>query len=155
MSWLIPLLISSLAYGAQPSRASRWPAPGSIDSESVEVRSLEDEPIEVDLVELTSIDWKPGQKVPKKFQELDGKRVVIKGVMALGTVEGVDNFQLVNDGCNCGTGKVQHFVQVTLAEGVTQYTPDEITVSGTFSVGELVEDGFVVSLFRLKDATIE
>ena len=114
-----------------------------------------EDPIEVELVMLTSIDWKPGAQIPEEIRKLDGKRIRIKGVMAMGTVEGVDSFQLVNDGCACGTTKVQHCVDVKLADDTTEYTPDEITVTGTFSVGEVEEDGFVVSLYRLADATYE
>jgi hypothetical protein len=115
----------------------------------------DDEPIEVDLIELTLIDWQPGKEVPEKIKKLDGKRIRIKGLMAMGTVEGVDTFNLVTSGCSCGTTKLQHFVKVTLADDVTQFTPDEITLTGTFSVGEVEEDGFVTSLYRLKDAAIE
>ncbi len=114
-----------------------------------------DEPIEVELVTLTSIDWKPGNEIPEEIRKLDGKRIRINGVMAMGTVEGIDTFQLVSDGCACGTTKVHHFVEVTLADDTTEYSPDEITVTGTFSVGEVEEDGFVVSLYRIADATYE
>jgi hypothetical protein len=115
----------------------------------------DDEPIEVDLIELTLIDWQPGKEVPEKIKKLDGKHIRIKGLMAMGTVEGVDTFNLVTSGCSCGTTKLQHFVKVTLADDVTQFTPDELTLTGVFSVGEEEEDGFVTSLYRLKDAAIE
>jgi hypothetical protein len=111
----------------------------------------DDEPIEVDLIELTLIDWRP-KGVPRDQARRETHPHRGDGV---GTVEGVDTFNLVTSGCSCGTTKLQHFVKVTLADDVTQFTPDEITLTGTFSVGEVEEDGFVTSLYRLKDAAIE
>ncbi len=149
MKLLRSLVVLSFALGAMAlapvASLQASPAPPVVD----------DEPIEVELSDLTTIDWRPGREVPEKIRKLDGKRIRIKGLMAMGTVEGVDTFNLVTSGCSCGTTKVQHFVKVTLADDVTQFTPDELTLTGVFSVGEEEEDGFVTSLYRLKDAAIE
>ena len=109
-----------------------------------------EEVIEISILELTSIDWQPGKKVPKKIANLDGKKVRIKGFMAIDTPEGTSSFRLTYDQCGCSNAKASHFVEVDLGDETTGYDPDERTVEGVFSVGEVTEDGFVTSLFRLK-----
>lgn len=115
----------------------------------------EDPVIELSLLDLMSIDYTPGKRLPRWVRALDGKRVRLEGYMALGTPEGEDKFELLWDSCGCGQSNVHHFVEVTLSEETTSFTPDLIWVEGTFSVGEIREDGFVVSLFRLETKAIE
>lgn len=114
-----------------------------------------EEVVEVTLAKLMNYEWKQGMRVPKEIRELDGKKVRISGLMALGTLEGVSEFELVSDACGCGQSKMNHFVMVDLGDDTTGYDPDELVVEGTFEVGEEVEDGFVVSLYRLVNARIE
>lgn len=109
----------------------------------------DDEVVEVSIAKLTSISYQKGGELPEDIRELDGKRVRIEGYMAIGTLEGVSKFELVPEPCECGRSKVQHFVDVTLTEGKTTYRPGRITLEGKLSVGEVEEDGFVVSLYRL------
>ena len=45
-------------------------------------------------------------------------------------------------------------IEVSLTEDTTSFDPDIIWVEGTLSVGEVREDGFVVSLFRLETKSI-
>ena len=75
--------------------------------------------------------------------------------MGVGTLEGVDSFELLPEACECGRSKIQHFVDVTLTEGLTSYRPGRITIEGTFSVGEVEEDGFVVSMYRLTITSLD
>jgi len=116
--------------------------------------AAEDPVIELSLLDLMSIDYQPGKELPAWVRSLDGRRVRIEGYMALGTPEGVDKFELVWDSCGCGQSNVNHFIEVSLTEETTSFDPDIIWVEGTFSVGEIREDGFVVSLFRLKTESI-
>jgi len=108
-----------------------------------------DDAQEVNISKLTSINYRKGKPLPEDVQNLDGKRVRIEGYMALGTLEGVDSFEFVPESCECGRSKVQHFIDVTIEEGLTTFRPGRITLEGVFSVGEVEEDGFVVSLYRL------
>lgn len=109
----------------------------------------DDELIEVSIEYLTSIEWSPGDDLPKDIADLDGKKVKITGYMAIGTNEGSTVFELVPESCECGRSKVNHFVDVTLTEEQTRFIPGRITLEGTFYASELEEDGFVVSLYRL------
>jgi hypothetical protein len=108
------------------------------------------DPDEIELLELTTIDYEEGKPLPKEIQALDGKRVLIRGVMEGSTPEETEVFLLVTDECGCdGTPKVHHFIEVTLDEGNIGYLPHRIAVTGTLSVGEVVEDDLVISLYRL------
>jgi hypothetical protein len=117
--------------------------------------AVEDPVIELSLLDLMSIDYTPGKRLPRWVRALDGERVKLEGYMALGTPEGDENFELLWDSCGCGQSNVHHFVEVSLTEETTSFTPDLIWVEGTFSVGEIREGGFVVSLFRLETKSIE
>jgi hypothetical protein len=116
--------------------------------------TAEDPVIELSLLDLMSIDYRPGKRLPKWARALDGRRVRVEGYMALGTPEGIDKFELVWDSCGCGQSNVNHFIEVTLTDETTTFDPDIIYVEGELSVGEIREDGFVVSLFRLKAQTV-
>jgi len=116
--------------------------------------AAEDPVIELTLLDLMSIDYRPGKRLPAWVRALDGRRVRIEGYMALGTPEGMDKFELVWDSCGCGQSNVNHFIEVTLTDETTTFDPDIIFVEGELSVGEIREDGFVISLFRLKAQTV-
>ena len=118
------------------------------------VPTFEDPVIELSLLDLMSIEYRPGKKLPSWVRALDGRTVRIEGYMALGTPEGVDKFELVWDSCGCGQSNVNHFIEVTLTDETTTFDPDIIYVEGEFSVSEIREDGFVISLFRLKAQTV-
>ena len=115
----------------------------------------DDETVTVEIAKLTSIEYRRGKGLPADIQELDGKRIRIEGYMGIGTLEGVESFELVPEACECGRSKVQHFIDVTLTEGLTVYRPERITIGGTFSAGEVEEDGFVVSLYRMTITSLE
>ncbi|HJP00848.1 MAG TPA: hypothetical protein QF764_03675 [Planctomycetota bacterium] len=125
---------------------SLTPAP-RVDSPSRAPRS--DSEIEVSIMRLTSIQWRPGARLPDWVRALDGQRVKVVGYMALDTHEGARSFRQTWDQCGCESAKASHFIEVGLGEKTTGYNPDQITVIGTMSVGEQKEDGFVTSLFRL------
>jgi len=115
-----------------------------------ERRAQDDNPIEVNIDWLTSVDYRPGMKLPDEILALDGKQVQLVGYMAIGTLEGDESFEFVPESCECGRSKVQHFIDVTLTDDVATFTPGRITLVGKFSVGEVKEDGFVTSLYRLE-----
>lgn len=106
---------------------------------------------EVSMLELNNIEYRIGDPLPDWVTALDGTRIKISGFMRNGTLEGETWFDLTNDSCGCGTSKLQHFVRVTLEDGTTTFSPDELSLEGTFAASEKEdEDGFVESLFRLE-----
>lgn len=109
-----------------------------------------DDPVEVSMQKLKNANYEKGKPLPDEIQELDGKTIEIEGYMAVGTLEGVDTFELVPESCECGRSKVNHFVLVTITDGLTSYRPGRIKLTGEFSAGEVKdEDGFVESVYRL------
>ncbi len=113
-------------------------AVGAFDAEDVEIEVL------------TGIEYRRGRALPSEVTELNGKEVRIEGYMALGTIEGATVFEFVPEECECGRSKVQHFIEVTLLNGVVTYEPGRIKLTGKLDIGEKEEDGFVVSLYRLE-----
>ena len=101
------------------------------------------------------MEAEPRPSVQPHVHELDGKRIRIEGYMSIGTIEGVESFELVPEACECGRSKVQHFIDVTLTEGLTTFKPGRIVLRGKFSVGEVKEDGFVTSLYRLEVTALD
>ena len=110
----------------------------------------EEEPLEVSIEYITSIEYRRGRSLPADILELDGKKVTITGYMAIGTEEGSSVFELVPESCECGRSKVQHFIEVTIEDGGVSYQPGRIDLVGIFGAGEVKEDGFVTSIYRLK-----
>lgn len=136
--------------------SSRTPVDATAAIQAVDpVPVAEDEdPIEVNIDWLTSLDYKRGMRLPQELLALDGKLVTISGYMAIGTLEGSEMFELVPESCECGRSKVQHFIEVTLTEETVRFQPGRFSITGIFDVGEVEEDGFIVSLYRLKAPAI-
>ena len=109
-------------------------------------------PTRVSLVELTSVSWKPGRPLPTRIQRLDGARVWTVGYMHATDEVGMNSFPLVATlKCQCGgTPTPDKFLQVILEEGTTDFQPDPVAVVGVLEVGEVEEDGFVTSIYRLR-----
>ena len=105
--------------------------------------------VEVSILRLKNARYRRGRPLPEWVQELDGKRISLWGYMAIGTLEGLSEFELVPESCECGKSKVNHFVQVSLDDDVTRFIPGRITLVGTFTCGEVEEDGFITSVYRL------
>jgi len=111
---------------------------------------------EVDFDLLINIEYEEGRPLPSEVTRYDGKRVVVKGFMENSTTEGTNVFQLVTDGCGCdGNLKVYHFIEIDLGDEVTGYTPDLLTITGTMSVGEIRDDGYVMSVYRIAADKVE
>lgn len=115
-----------------------------------------DDVLPVSMQKLNNIEWEPGDEIPEEVSAYDGHEVEISGYMRNGTVEGQSWFDLIDDSCGCGTGKLQHFVRVVLTEGTVSFSPSELTLTGSFEVSEKEdEDGFVESLYRLEIAKLD
>ncbi len=111
-----------------------------------------EEIIEVDLHQLTSIAWEPGDEVPEEIQRLNGRRVVLRGFMHASVAGDQRKFPMVTEACQCTASLMpSHFVEVDL--GPTARTgprTGQFEVVGRLEIGAVEEDGLVVSLYRLK-----
>ena len=108
----------------------------------------------ISLLQLRDARYRRGQPLEDWIQDLDGKFVAIAGYMAIGTLEGLTRFEFVPEECECGGSKVNHFVEVTLTEDVTRFKPGRFYMRGVFSAGEVEEDGFITSVYRLSSRTM-
>jgi hypothetical protein len=129
------------------SALAGWAAPAISDASS----PLFEPPIEIDVMELTDIQWTPGETLPPEVTRYDGKKVVINGYMHGSVTGDVSAFPLVSDACQC-TGELQphHFIQIDLGDGQTGPIPGSFEVIGRLKVGVKKKDGFVESVYRLR-----
>ena len=131
--------------------ASVAPAPLEQDPRAED----DEEPVELTLEELIAAKYEPGEALDEDIAELDGKKVTVSGLMAIGTEQGLESFELVSDACGCGQSKVNHFIKVILVDETTSYDPNELQVTGTFEASEEIVDGFVVSVYRIVADKVE
>lgn len=108
----------------------------------------------ISLLQLRDARYRRGEPLEDWIVALEGKYVAIEGYMALGTLEGLTRFELVPEECECGGSKVNHFVEVTLTEDVTRYKAGRFFMRGVFSASEVEEDGFIVSVYRLRSRAL-
>ena len=95
-------------------------------------------------------------EIPAEVRALDGKNVAITGFMnpVRFDREGVSEFLLVKDilGCCFGaTPRMNHWIRVRMKEGKRAkfYAYDQLTVLGKLEVSEELEDGYVMSIYRM------
>jgi hypothetical protein len=108
----------------------------------------------ISLLQLRDARYRRGEPLEDWIVQLEGKFVAIEGYMALGTLEGLTRFELVPEECECGGSKVNHFVEVTMTEDVTRYKAGRFYMRGYFSASEVEEDGFVISVYRLRSRAL-
>ncbi|MGD2017485.1 MAG: hypothetical protein PVJ89_05180 [Planctomycetota bacterium] len=150
----MPFLVLLLLLGgviAAPGllRETSWGVGAHVQAAMERGEEPDNEIVEVSILRLKNARYRPGRPLPEWVQELDGKKISLWGYMAIGTLEGLTEFELVPESCECGKSKVNHFVQVTLNDDVTRFIPGRITLVGTFDCGEVEEDGFITSVYRL------
>ncbi len=96
-------------------------------------------------------------QIPAEIKTLNGKKVAVEGWMVPMQVDddgGVKSFVLVNTQPECCFGDTQsmnEWIDVTMPGGQkAEFNVDRpIMVSGSLEVGEKMEDGFVLSIFRM------
>ena len=100
--------------------------------------------------------YKEHMPLPDSVMKLKGMRVGLSGyMMTLEEVEDIHEFVLVESIWACCFGTLPEVHQVILAtipddkHGV-EYTLSPILICGELDVGEIVEDGFVTSLYRMR-----
>ncbi|MCW8129457.1 MAG: DUF3299 domain-containing protein [Planctomycetota bacterium] len=100
---------------------------------------------------------KPKHDIPKSVQDLTGKRVLVSGFMVpLRTKRGeVTEFVICKTVPTCCFGdsiRMNEWIHVKMPAGKScQYIPNQsVTVFGTMEVGELLDQGIVISIYRMK-----
>ena len=104
-----------------------------------------------------NIDDLLGEQIPAKIRELDGKGVLIVGFMVPIDVDrrgNVTSFALTQNQAFCCYGippGLTELVIVDMAEGESApYSYDvPVAVYGTMDVGEDIDDGYILSLYRV------
>jgi hypothetical protein len=165
----IALLFASCTGGDEPEKEdlSTNSVVGELDSES----APNPEPFDsegygvLDFTVLGEFEYpiyvkiKEGEELPPIPDEVrvwDGKKVAITGFMnpVRFDREGVSEFLLVKDilGCCFGaTPRMNHWIRVRMREGERAkfYAYDELTIFGALEVSEEIEDGYVMSVYRM------
>jgi hypothetical protein len=113
----------------------------------------------VDLKALSSFemdqDVGTNQDIPKRYRDLDGKRVLLTGQMwdpyaADGKVRAFTLVYSISNCCFNGPPKVQHFIQATVpANQDVETSSNFVDVVGVLHVGVESGEGHVQSVYRL------
>ncbi len=130
----------------------------------------------LDVADLADYDYYtplPGEKpdeellaknaIPEAVKKLNGQKVSISGFMMPVRIDdqgNVEEFALNGNYDMCFYGapsQINQWVHVKMnADAKAKFSHNPTTVSGTLEVGELIEDGEVISLYRLRgDKTSE
>ena len=81
-------------------------------------------PTEIDIMELTGLDWGPGDPLPESVLAYDGLRVVIGGYMHQSIEDTTNRFPMVSEACQCtGLLMPHHFVDVQMGPNKTEPVP--------------------------------
>lgn len=115
----------------------------------------------LDWAVLTAYDYKPGLVgLPDEVKALEGKRVTMRGfLLPLYEFDDIHEFVLVANHMSCCFGMpagISGQVQVKMpadAKGLPN-TSEPLRVEGTFHVVETKEQGYILSIFRMDDATV-
>lgn len=101
-------------------------------------------------------DVKRNIQIPEKIMQFNGKKVSITGFMMPVKVDSegnVDEFAINGNYDMCFYGapsSLNQWVHVKMNQGKTaKFSHNATTISGVLEVGELVENGEVVSIYRL------
>lgn len=111
--------------------------------------------VELTFETLKSWTYVEGQTpLPRFIKALDGKDVEMTGfMMPLTEMKDITEFLLVPSLWGCCYGQppaVNHIVVVRMRTGqLTKFYDDPIRVRGRFKVGEIKQDGYLVSLYVL------
>jgi hypothetical protein len=102
------------------------------------------------------------RRVPKDIQALDQQKVAVRGFMVPAEFDGDDlrSFMLVKTRMVCCYGRIprlNEWVMVLVPPGLrVAYTPDiPVRAYGRLSVGEVMEDGMSMGLYRLAADSVD
>jgi hypothetical protein len=114
----------------------------------------------VDWAVLTAYEYEPGLSgLPDPVKALEGKTVVLRGfLLPIAEWDDIHEFCVVPNHMSCCFGMpagINGQVQVTLQKGERGLpnTSEPIEVRGTFRAVETKDQGILLSIFRLDDAT--
>lgn len=114
----------------------------------------------VDWAVLTAYEYEPGlASLPDPIKALEGKPIVLRGfLLPIAEFDDIHEFCVVPNHMSCCFGMpagINGQVQVTLrkAERGLPNTSEPIEVRGTFRAIETKDQGILLSIFRLDDAT--
>jgi hypothetical protein len=110
--------------------------------------------------QLGGFPYQEGGAVPTDVMTLRGRRVGLPGFMlSLGDTGDSGEFILVESLWGCCFGSVPDVNQLVLVRmhpgAGMEYTSGPLVVTGVFEVGEERQAGFVTSLYRVSDATVQ
>ena len=118
-----------------------------------------DEPRRIDFGILSSFEYKQGVTLPKEVRDLDGKEIRISGFMRgdNGATDNLDSFIIVNESCGCsGEPKINEVLYCTMPEGQkVNAIAGSVLITGTLHASEEIEDGYVISLYRVDVTKVE
>jgi len=116
--------------------------------------------VEVDIYAMSNFEFDPNNgitaDVPKRYRQLDGKRVLLCGEMwapqsAAGRVDGFDLVYSINKCCIGPVQKVQHFIKCRVQKGRNVgYYSGQVNVVGTLRVNVVRTEGYVQSVYQLE-----
>jgi hypothetical protein len=146
-------LAAAIAGAAQDSGASR--SPGFVSARRDKAPK---DALSWDL--LVSYEYQPGlATLPDGVKALDGTKVVVRGyLLPLVEYDDIHEFVLVQHNMSCCFGMalgISGQIQVALAKNSRGLpnSSEMLEVRGTFRVVETKEQGILVSIYRIDDAT--
>ena len=115
--------------------------------------------VEVDIYAMSNFEFDQisgvTADVPKRYRELDGKRVLLCGEMwashsAAGQVDGFDLVYSIGKCCLGGPPKIQHFIKATVQKrGSVDFHSGQVNVIGILHVNVQTGEGRVQSVYRI------
>lgn len=122
----------------------------------------------VDLKSMSDFELDAGSAssdaIPKRYRELDGQRVMLKGEMVasktlVGAQSDFDLCYSIQKCCFSGSPKIQHFVKCQVVPGRekrAQYQVGIVSVVGKLKVGVVRDaEGRIESVYRLEVESVE
>lgn len=118
--------------------------------------------VSLEIKQLGNFEYDPekGGNIPADVLKMNGATVRLHGFMIpMDQAENISQFALVPSLFACCYGQppqIQHTIVVNCPKGkAVSYFSDEIVVTGTLTVKEKRDDGFIVSVFEMQAASVK
>lgn len=141
-------------------RSRQAPSGGGVQHQGVAMAAIDFQPPKgyelVRWAHIGGFEYRDHMKLPESVVALKGRKVAAAGYMiTLGEVEDIREFLLVESGWSCCFGippDVNQVIEVRIPKELPgiEFTTTPIAVMGVMDVGEEVEDGFVISVYRIQ-----
>lgn len=110
--------------------------------------------VPVDFSTLSSFEWSEGMQLPDKIQALQGKTIGITGFVRSfdGGDENITAFWLVDQNCDCeAIPRMNELIVCVMPEGASiSNDGSPVRVVGKLDVGEVKDEDYVTSIYRLQ-----